>query len=363
MGMFYMHTWGHRLDDNLIYRLADGRASILFAVLAGVSVILLTKSRTVVQSLIQLIGRGVILTGIGLAISTDAVGPIVILVTYGFLYLLIAPLTFRLPLYALIPTAVAASVLAPLSSFVLRQDLPMASQFGDTPTFGLLVDGEWAQFFQLLFITGLFPLITWAPVFVWGMVAGRALFRIQHAAWWLAAWGAVLFAGAQTVSDTYAHRTHFFAWYSDLHPGGEPAADFLMHNAFGVTPPDTPRWMYLYVPHSGSVVEIFSSVGFSFLVIGICLLACSVPLLGVLTRPFSELGRMPLTAYVAHILAIGYLRGQGHDISEPGYAAANLLVPLVFAWLWFRIFRRGPLEAAMTKVLKLISPARTPRRA
>ena len=91
MGMFYMHTWGHRLDDTLIYRLADGRASILFAVLAGVSVILLTKSRTVVQSLIQLIGRGVILTGIGLAISTDAVGPIVILVTYGFLYLLIAP--------------------------------------------------------------------------------------------------------------------------------------------------------------------------------------------------------------------------------------------------------------------------------
>ncbi|MBC3185923.1 DUF418 domain-containing protein [Corynebacterium sp. zg-331] len=355
IGMFYMHTWGHLWGDNLLYNAFEGRSSILFAVLAGISVVLLTKSRDTLTSVLQLVGRGVILVGIGLAISLDSVGPIVILVTYGFLYILVAPLVFRLNLMITTIAAAAAALFLPLFSFELRRVLPDPPAYGATPTLALIANGQWSEFWQYLFATGLFPLMTWTPVFLAGVAAGKFLFTTDQAARWLAVIGAPLFLLGYGGSWLYLHLSDFQERYSAFHPDGAVATDFLLHNAYGVTPTDWYTWLFLYVPHSGSIAEILSSTGISLFVIGLCLIACRTPLFNDLVYPLRDLGKMPLTAYVGHILAIGYLNANGHNIAEPGFALINLLGPIVFAMIWFRLWRRGPIEQLMYWALAPLS--------
>ncbi|KQB87520.1 DUF418 domain-containing protein [Corynebacterium lowii] len=357
IGMFYMHTWGHMWGDNILRRAFEGRSSILFAVLAGLSVVLLTKSRDTLTSVLQLVGRGIILVAIGLAISLDSVGPIVILVTYGFLYIFVAPLVFRLNLLTVTLAAAASALFLPLISFELRQALPDPPMYGATPTPGLLADGQWSEFWQYLFATGLFPLLSWIPVFLAGVAAGKYLFAAEttdHAARGLVAIGAPLFFLGFGGSWLFLTLSDFKESYSIFHPDGEQATDFLLHNAFGVTPTDWYSWLLIYVPHSGSIAEIVSSTGISLFIIGLCLIACRNILFNDLVYPLRDLGKMPLTAYVGHILAIGYLNANGH-IAEPGFAIANMLGPIVFAMIWFRFFRRGPVEQLMYWALKPLS--------
>lgn len=356
VGMFYMHTWGHLWGDNVLRSAFEGRSSILFAVLAGVSVVLLTKSRDALTSVLQLVGRGVILVAIGLAISLDSVGPIVILVTYGFLYICVAPFVFRLNLLSVALAAATSAVALPVASFYLRRVLPDPPQFGATPTLGLVAQGEWGLFWQFLFATGLFPLLAWIPVFLTGVAAGKFLFAHEQAARWLVALGAPLFFLGYGGSWLFLRLSDFEARYSAFHPDGAEATEFLLHNAFGVTPTDWLSWLFIYVPHSGSIAEIVSSTGISLFIIGLCLIACrSSVLFNDLVYPLRDLGKMPLTAYVGHILAIGYLNAHGHNIAEPGFALANLLGPIVFAMIWFRLFRRGPVEQLMYWTLKPLS--------
>ncbi|WPF66617.1 MULTISPECIES: DUF418 domain-containing protein [unclassified Corynebacterium] len=355
IGMFYMHTWGHLWGDNLLRNAFDGRSSILFAVLAGVSVVLLTKSRDTLTSVLQLVGRGIILVLIGLAISLDSVGPIVILVTYGFLYILVAPLVFRLNLFSITIAAAASALFLPLFSFEIRRMLPDPPGFGAIPTLGHIENGQWSEFWQYLFITGLFPLMSWIPVFLAGVAAGKFLFATDQAARWLVVIGAPLFLLGYGGSWLYLHLSDFHERYSAFHPDGAEATDYLLNNAPGVTPTDWYTWLFLYVPHSGSIAEILSSTGLALFIIGLCLIACRNVLFNDLVYPLRDLGKMPLTAYVGHILAIGYLNANGHNMAEPQYALANLLGPIVFAMIWFRLFRRGPIEQLMYWALKPLS--------
>lgn len=95
-------------------------------------------------------------------------------------------------------------------------------------------------------------------------------------------------------------------------------------------------------PHSGSVLEIFTSGGLALFVIGISMLVAR-PLRWVLL-PLSAVGAMPLSAYTLHALILLALTGPG------GYLASNLaclllLLGLVLACTAWAVFAgRGPLE-------------------
>ncbi|MEJ4097677.1 heparan-alpha-glucosaminide N-acetyltransferase domain-containing protein [Corynebacterium bovis] len=357
-GMFIMHTFFHTYPEVEWFTVFDGRASALFSVLAGVSVIFLTRHRGGATAVVQLVTRGVLLLALGVALSQPAVGPIVILATYGALYIVVAPLTFRLSGPVLAVAAAVTAVVMPVASWLIRHHLPPAPEFGYTPSWEMVRDGDWVTFLRCLLIDGLFPVMTWIPFFLAGMAVGRLLVatarvhRTARAAGGLVVLGVVLSAATLLVSRFIVGPLGFRDHHAATAPGGAETTDALLSGAFGTVPLDSRGWLAVYVPHSGSVAELVGSTGTAVAVIGACLLVGALPvrpLQGVL-YPVRSLGRIPLTAYTAHIVAIGVLNAHDHDLSEPVYSWLNLLLPLAVASVWFLFFRRGPLEAVVSGV-------------
>ncbi|WIM68225.1 heparan-alpha-glucosaminide N-acetyltransferase domain-containing protein [Corynebacterium breve] len=344
LGMFIMHTFAKQDPDNKFLQAFEGRSTILFTVLAGVSVILMSRTRNVKQSLAQFGIRGIFIMALGLSITTENTGPIVILSTYGALYLVVAPLLFRAPGWLLAVVAAATTFVAPWLSFVLRQDLEPAAEFGEIPTWSMLVDGEIGRALELLFVTGNFPVLTLAPVFIAGMAAGRALIRTKYAWDGLIGVGGILAAAAFWVNVWALSDRGFVDKLAAL---DDP------FTAYGVTNLADSRFLWVYVPHSGSITELIGSIGVSLCVIGIGVLVCTFGPLNTVTYPLRAVGRMPLTIYTAHIMAVGMINFMGAHISWPEYAWPNLLVPLFFAPAWLVFFKRGPLEMLQRQLLRI----------
>ncbi len=77
--------------------------------------------------------------------------------------------------------------------------------------------------------------------------------------------------------------------------------------------------------------------------------------------PFIAVGTMSLTLYVSHILVILALPGE--SVTPPQSASFELLLCFVvgatlFAAIWSRFFRRGPLEYLLNGATKLANRVR-----
>ena len=348
LGMFVAHTFALYYPDVALLQIFNGRSSVLFALLAGMSVEFLTRKRRPGTS-VSLLIRGLLLFVLGLSLTELPVGSMVILSTYGALYLLVAPLAFRLPTGWLAATTLASAVGFPLFNWLIRHQLPPVPEFGWTPTWGMLFNGDYRLFIEILLFNGLFPVITWIPFFLLGMLVARLLLASQrNMATAMVVAGTIFGAAGLIMSWIVVEPLGFRTWYASFHPEGWEATNYLLNNAFGTPVPDVPQWLFVYVPHSGSFAEILSSSGIAVAVVGGCLLLVT-PAGRVLT-PLTRLGRMPLTAYTAHIIAIGLGVIMNFDLTTPFAATCNLVLPIVFAWMWFSYFKRGPLEAVLTKV-------------
>jgi uncharacterized membrane protein YeiB len=86
-----------------------------------------------------------------------------------------------------------------------------------------------------------------------------------------------------------------------------------------------------------------------------------LPVLHRLAAPVIAVGTMSLTLYVSHILVILALPGEG--VTPPQSASFELLlcfvvVATLFAGIWSRFFRRGPLEYLLNSATKLANRVR-----
>lgn len=340
LGMFAMHTFYHESPDLPVWRLFEGNSSVLFCVLAGVSVTFIAKNRSATDDTRQLITRGVILFAVGLLIAFPAVGPIVILTTYGVLYFLVAPWAVRLPLWCIAPLTVITMIGTPLLSWRIRQGMG-APWYGDAPGWHHFISHDWNAFWSALLLTGTFPVLTWIPFLLVGIIIGKHLLRRPIA---LFLGGAALYGIGRAVSWYVAHPFGFLDSFREQY--GDDLTDLLLSGAYGVTPTESVYWDFIDIAHSGSITDIATSVGVAAMVIAVCLVMPTF----WLTYPLRCIGRMPLTIYVLHILAIGWLNYHEMDIALPNYAWANLLVPILIASLWFVWFKRGPLEVIMSVV-------------
>ncbi len=352
LGMFVAHTFSHHYPENSWLNLADGRASILFAILAGISVEFLTskRGRATERSLII---RGSLLAALGLSLSLLPVGPMVILTTYGALYCFVAPVVYRWNSKTLAIAAATLAISWPILVKLMHPLLLPTPLRGITPTWHMLLTFQWRTFAEALFITGLFPVIAWTPYLLFGIVIGRMLKQGQRALQRLTIALGILagFAGL-AVSQLIVYPLGFAQRYSQFHPDGQVATDFLLHNASGRPVPDHWEWLLIYVPHSGSIVETLSSGGFAAAIIILSVWICAaLPITSTVHRvlqPLLYLGRMPLTVYSAHVCAIGLATMLGGTLTAPFAAWLNLLLPIAFATWWFRNHKRGPLEALLT---------------
>ena len=374
--------------------LVDGRSSILFAVLAGVSVALMTGRTQVPEPhmlpalRLRLIGRGAAIFIIGVALEAIGTPISVILTVYGLLYVAAIPFLR----WGVTRLLIAAGVLA-VAGPPLLAGLQAVSLGASGPGLDLVLFGT-------------YPVTVWMALMLAGMAVGRLpLDRVRTVVWMLVAgvvisavgYGVGALAESSTDDDIMTgssfSSSSFVIDDADAGMYGVPAEEF------DFTDKICDDWgdgeIYCYVdggeidgsvedgvefgdeeltgwatyptqlaemqpgvmmvealvasyPHSGGTAEILGSGGFAVVVIALCLLVTAR--LRWVLLPLAALGAMPLTAYSAHIVAFLVWAG---PMSMPFEVASwwgwFSLAMVVVATVWSMFFGQGPLERLVAR--------------
>ena len=342
-------------DIALGQAVAGGRSAALFAVLAGVSIALVTgrrvppRGRARLAASAGLLVRAVLIATIGLLIGMPDSGLAVILTYYGVLFVLAIPfLGLRPP--ALLAVAAGWLVLAPVVSHVLRPGLPPRSF--DNPTADRLLADPGGVLSELL-LTGYYPAVPWLAYVLVGLAIGRLDLSGRRTPVRLAAGGAALAVVAHVVSDWAVHLAPVRS--ALVGPGASDAdvdrlLDEVSTGMFGTTPPgDTAAWLLVDAPHSATPFDLAATIGSSLLVIGLALLLAGlVSRWAAATRLVAVVfgaGTMTLTLYSLHVL----LRTPSLPPPDgPEGYAAHVLVLVALGATYAVLGRRGPLERVVS---------------
>ena len=300
----------------------DGRSSILFATLAGVSIGLVTGGPRPLPPPEMQVARGRLtvragmLWLIGIWLIATGVPVYVILPAYAILFLLALPLV-TLRARTLFLLAGALALVMPFVQVLLDRLV-----FWST-TWGQLVDAA----------TGWhYPFPVWIAFVVAGLGVARAGILRTHVQLWMLGAGAALAVvgyGLDAATGAPASAVSSFGgavWTSD--------------------------------PHSSGLLEVIGSGGFAIAVIGLCLLVCRTFLTWVVL-PLRAVGAMPLTAYTAQLviwaIAATIILGNPGDLRgfrdlEPFWPITVSLVIACTAWAL--LVGRGPLEGLVDRVAR-----------
>ncbi len=300
---------------------ANGRSSILFATLAGVSVGLAAGGRTRFRGAalrtarVRITARAAFVWVLGLILVATGVPVYVILPAYGILFLLTIPF-LSLPARTLFIVAGALGALMPFVQVLL-----------DALPFWQTVPGE-----LLSVVVGWhYPFTTWIAFVLCGLGVGRLDLRSARAPALVLGAGAALAAigyGLDAVSG----------------PGDESS-----------------YWGAVWTAraHSTGLLEVIGSGGFALAVIGACLLACRTWLRWVAV-PLRAVGAMPLTAYTAQLVVWAAIATSAlGDVGDlAGFRDLQPFWPMaigtvVGCTLWALLVGRGPLEWAVDRVSRL----------
>ncbi|MEU3424507.1 DUF418 domain-containing protein [Streptomyces gardneri] len=337
--------------------LADGHSSVLFATLAGYSLMLIAGRREPKtglagrQAKVRIAIRAVVLLALGSVLAMEY-GGVIILGFYGVYFLLALPL-LRLSAKALAITAAGLALVTPQLAFVLNSRLSESVQQTIDAHDPLKKISEVGVLDLLL--TGFYPTITWMSFVVAGMALARLDLSAVSVQRRLAALGAALTVGAYGLSLLLAGKDALRSMAED----GKSSAGFEKASSFGSGSFEAPRRAASELlsagPHSGTTFDIIGSVGVAILVIvGATVLMDRLPRLRSLAKPVIAVGTMSLTAYVGHFLAQSMLGVSAGESTQTSWipVLTFILGAIVFAAVWSRFFRRGPLEALLNTSTK-----------
>ncbi|UFS98228.1 DUF418 domain-containing protein [Nocardia huaxiensis] len=330
--------------------LTDGRSSILFATLAGFSLMLIAgrrqpkTGRAGRQAKARIAIRALILIALGTGMAM-AYGDVVILAFYGVYFLLAIPLV-RLSAKTLALIAAALALVTPQLGFVLRSVLTEPVQ-RTVDAYDPLEKLSGVGILDLL-LTGMYPTLTWMPF----VIAGMALARPDLAAGAVQARVAALGAGLTVFGYGLSRLLAGPGALASMAEAEPPASG---SGSFG--PGGSASSLLVAGPHSGTTFDIIGSLGVAILVIvGATAAMQYLPRLRRLATPLIAVGSMSLTAYVGHFVAQSFVPMPVPGLGEPQRSWLPLLVfvlgAMVFATIWSRFFRRGPLEYLLNAATK-----------
>lgn len=398
-GMYYSHvgpwsdeagTWKSFLMD-----LPHGRSSALFATLAGLSLVLIAggsrpkAGRPMRQAVVKIAIRAVLLLALGAWLTSTGTSIVVILAYYGLYFLLALPFV-KLRARTLAILAVVVGLGGPvLIQWLWTVDTTSWMEPLDAHDPIAMWSGEGLT--SLLF-NGTYPAVSWMAYIFVGMALGRLDFARKAVRVRLAIVGPSLallgYGGAWLVGKLLPEPAYdtesdaaWKAWeqkWSDALAGTDSAnwndeqwKAWDEENAwiYDKMPGDVSAtgggfdWAGLVgaSPHSGTPFELAGNIG-----VAISIIVGLVALLGYsgkasvwsrrILAPLIAVGSMSLTVYVAHIAAVWFL--VDHPANGTGYLTGwrmwgvFVVGAIVFALLWKRFLKRGPLEWIMTFATK-----------
>lgn len=337
-----------------LFMVFDGRPAALFAVLAGVSLALMSGGReprsgvAATRVAVRVGVRAPLLLLLGLGVIALGTGYLNILPYYAVCFALVIP-WLRLGFRALAIAAAVFVTLSPAVSYAARFLLApreLGAQIPDVSADLFTSLGGLTHAAVILVLTGAFPALNLLGYVLAGMTIGRLDLRSRRVRRGLIAGGAGLAAAAYSLSWIAMHLLGGTRLIHDALrapaalAGVSPDQFFAANewNLFGTTPTTSLAYQLLATGHSYTPFDLLGCLGVAAAVLGVCLHLGDwrTPL----TRPLADLGSLVLTAYIGHFVAIRLLEpGQGMQVLLAFAAAA-----LVSAVAWRRLFGRGPFE-------------------
>ncbi|GLQ53789.1 heparan-alpha-glucosaminide N-acetyltransferase domain-containing protein [Devosia nitrariae] len=295
-----------------------GRASILFAVVAGIGMAFLTADpQRRLRGRLRLLCYGLVLLPAGLILEPLDHPVAVILHHYAAFFALgacVAGLKGR----TLLTLALAMTLIGPAIFFAGRLSLP---ELFDRSTVSIHDDP--VTILTGLLFSGPYPLITWSAALLFGFWLGRGNLRARRTALWLVVGGVAVAVAAILLS---------FALFDIL---GRP------------TSKGDWRFLFTVAAHSQMPLWLIQATALAAAAVGLSLVAARW--LPLATAGFAALGRLTLTVYVAHILAmIIWPDVLIHEDVASGLWSTGLFTALamLIAVLW-QPLGRGPIERLM----------------
>ena len=366
--------------------LAHGRSSLLFALVAGVSVALMTRNLDLSDAAevrrvrLTLVGRGVAVFLIGLVLEALGTPVAIILCVYGALFVAVAPFVGWSRRRLLLMSG-ALALVGPLVVATLAAN----SRYGG--------NGATFAFFST------YSMPVWLALMFAGMAVGRSRLSSLAVAARMLAIGLILaiagpLAGMLGTPDTGLGPTSLSSSASasgtsssELASGSSsftkpetlPGEDvdlsgltcerypgpgsFVSCYDSSAAPPDDPSVAYPDEPstwetirvavladdaHSGGIPEVVGSGGVALMILALCLLASRF--MRLLLIPVAALGSMPLTTYALHIVILAIV-GDSVDRGVT-YWAAQVVGLAVFSTLSVALFGSGPLERLVARTAR-----------
>lgn len=358
LGMVAVHSlipYGDGDRPTLIYRLSAGHASAMFAVLAGVAIAFLSGriplpwGRSSYGTAAALAARGVVIGVIGLLLGyTMSELGVVILPYYAIMFLLAVPLTY-LSTRVLAVLGVVSIIAMPVLSQWVRPHL--ASPILEQLSFHTVFTDPVGTLTTLL-ITGEFPVIVWMSYVIVGIVIGRSDLRSMRVPVVLVIAGAVLSVVARAASWYLLTSLHGMDRISAT-TAPDVVAEIMGYGADGTTPTTTWWWLAVRVPHTGTPLDLLTTLGSSLLVLGLCILVFQfgsgalMRAVRFLAAPVVAIGTMSLTVYVAHIM---FLNSDFDEFGPMQGYIVQVVTMSVAAVVWRATAGRGPLEGLVRAI-------------
>ncbi|OCI31922.1 heparan-alpha-glucosaminide N-acetyltransferase domain-containing protein [Oerskovia enterophila] len=349
LGMFAAHV-GVTSDDFSTgegwLSLVHGRSSILFAVIAGVSLALVSGRRAplsgvpALQARTRILVRAVLL--LALAGLLDLLGtPVALILGFYAAYFVLALPFLRWSPPRLAGLALVVAVLGPPVAYWWPEIMLRAELWLPMDGSGALTD---------FLLTGTYPALVWMAFVLAGLAVGRldlASRRLQ-----------VSLLGGGLVTSFAAYMASALvtgSWLTAVLAGSGPTAliEQQAADASGIYQPEplpwsaplpTPEYLWLAGPHTNTTLEVLGSGGFALAVLGLCLLLGSSRAVLRVLAPLAAVGSMALTVYCLQVLAIWAWEDQLMSATGNGELALLVVASLVFATVWRWALGRGPLE-------------------
>lgn len=350
VGMMSVHLLGPIAQDpersgivagiaRLADAIGDGNASTLFAVIGGGSLVLASRRRLERgergRAVAAVLVRGACVTALGLVLELAPSTVIVVLVPFGLAMMITAPLLL-----------VPSGVLLALGGVLVVLGRPLAAAVPGAVEFGavtLLSLEDPAGLLRGIVLTGQYPLITWVPYLLLGVVLMRALLR-----------------GAQSDEAAGTSRRAVLLGAAAAMLGHTLP---LLAGALGHSAPGS--W-YTAAPHTGTVADMLATAGLATALIGAATwcLPAERPLRGTAGAALRSAGAAPLSIYVGHVLLTGIalilavLVTGGELTTMPWYVAGlgvlglHVLLALGLGALLAARGSRGPLEALIARIVR-----------
>ncbi|WP_187976611.1 heparan-alpha-glucosaminide N-acetyltransferase domain-containing protein [Mycetocola sp. JXN-3] len=341
LGMFIAHIIRPEeavsADPDTWIGLVNGRSAALFAVLAGFSLALLSgrgtppEGEAVLRMRLRIGARALVIFALGGILSLGDHGIAVILEYYAIAFLLVLPI-IRWQVRNLLILAGVLAVLAPIAQVGIA--LFIQDNGGGTSALALLM------------IFGYYPALIWVVFMIVGLAVARWLFAGGISG---SSLGLIALVGAGLAILGYGGAS-VFAQITGIEQG-EVFVGY-------------PQWANLLgaAPHSGSTFELLGASGIALLIIAAAL---ALPRWAQRALwPLAATGRMALTAYAVHLIALVILVSTEVDRTDPvAQTWWFVLVTLIGCSAWILLFRQGPLEKLVSfcsrAAASVPGPART----